>query len=366
MSIYERVPSVGLSFLAILLALTCFWSAESLALDISGFIESKYFQRFGGLEENSPREFDVSGLNLLLGHRIDRFSMLAELRWAHSAELEGLNRSETSGTSAKGQGVIMAERAWVGVDLGDMFQIKVGNQLGPAIYQTIHFPSILPNMTKPMMVNNVISDLYNGLNVSGKFQSGAEYELVYATDPMAKDDTLKSNLHKGITYGGRLGYRLTGQRSSLYLGGLMMSYALGRDTTEFDDPTQTPPGIFIQNAREMEGLIKIRDFSLWFEIGDRKDTVNEAFSMQGFYVLMSQSFYFGDIELLPSLVVESFHDRQETLAQINRYSAGITVRFVPDVSLKVEYLLRPSYQKNETDWSEKQDQLGLGLVIFFM
>ncbi len=295
-------------------------------------------------------------ISFLFQHDYEMFRFIAEVEYAHAPAIEDAGEGNGAMTGAPDEvGEIAVERAYAEAKFDKAFNLKLGKDLTPTLWQLNHYPNLVMPYTEPQMVKNVFKGRNIGLLAHGKLGGGLRYHA------------WTGNSEASYTQGAGGQITIVDDKQPLSLGGKITwesnfsngSVAVAALAARYNDATSgstSPLGL--------EMNLTFERFLVWAEYASTKkgDPALDG-KVSGFYTVVSYAFDVGSQgQLSPFFMVDTFKDTSSAVdAQAsNRYALGLNYKPVATAAAKLEYLRTLAANGNA-----ESTGLSMSLAYFF-
>jgi len=288
--------------------------AAYAATELSGYFDTEY--TIPDVGKGGPGTFDVHHLSVILQHEASVFKFFAETEFEHVASIE----DNEDGSGANGRGKIYVERAWAEWNYSNYVNIRTGQIQTPTLWQSNHYPNLIPSVTRPQMVRNIFKKDFLGAKMYGDLPAGLNYKVwtmrgdEATTTSSVTGHTTAGVRRGGFSYAGRIGYKQDLSSETAIDIGLVAAH--------YSDPTTL-------NPRGIEINLQWSDLTLWTEFAiDR--------AINGVYALVSYEFEIGkESSIAPFIIFDHLKEASRN-SPSDRIIGGINYKPLISIAAKVE------------------------------
>jgi len=297
--------------------------------ELSGYYDFEYFN---SNRDGDPSHFNQHHVSLFVSHTWKDWRFFTELEWEDGAELE----------DGDGTGAVLVESAWVEYLHGDWFEVRGGKLLLPQYWNVNHYPNVVLSTERPLMVKEIYPGEGTGLMVHGTTYGrdvGATYHL-YVTNG---EDRVSEDDNNGKAVGGRVTVHL----ASLVDG--FSRFDIGASGYHENAPGHGGS----DDVYGFDAQINTAHLELLTEFASETE---DGQNNEGFYVQPSARVY-REVRLFYRYgYADAGGIRQ------SRHTAGVNVRPMPNVSLKLEV---NDNEVADGDTTEDWQGMATSVAIFF-
>jgi hypothetical protein len=299
------------------------WAKPSYAVSVSGYFDMEYYDA----DNHTNPYYDQHHLNVMLSHEVGMYRFFSEIEFEQAPDIDYGREKQPAPTD--GQGRLFVERAYGQALISKYFNLTMGQMLHPSLYFTNHYPSVINNISGPMMTTEhhyVFTRNIKGVMANGEVVAGLYYNVWTGRGPSEPVPQYES----GIDTGYSVGYQ--GKFNKLAVD---VAYKAGDYTEDNLNHRKASSGVDLN--------LTWGHFNLWSEFATSKHDSDAKLDQTANYITASYAVDLGDKgEIIPFILMDSYKNDYYT-SEKKTMAYGVAFKPEPSVTIKAEYKKTDSY-----------------------